>query len=135
MQTKNYCNRCGKKLVRLHCYTCNGRGYARGRILRKRVCQACSGRGIRLRCPDEVKHILSDFDVKGKAKGKSVQRGFQRKDQYISPKYRRIVSTERQVVPPPWHPSYPNPWHPNHPRNPANKPWNPANPHKKPFGF
>jgi len=59
-----YCARCGKQLKNLPCYACDGKGHIREWIFLKYDCEVCNSSGKRLRCADELSHVLEDFRLK-----------------------------------------------------------------------
>jgi hypothetical protein len=132
MAKKQTCDRCGTPLENTECRVCNGKGYYRELLIFKTDCEACSGSGRVLRCPNEYRHILDDLNLSSNYSARSIYKGFQNST-FPKPKSgfnTRLTGTKpgQPQVPPPWHPSYPNPWHPMHPRNPRNQPFNPLNP-------
>jgi len=123
------CSRCGKSLQEFPCDACDGKGYIREWIIMKQECQACDGFGIRMRCPDELAHIIEDFRLSREARRKAIYRGFQRRTAFKVLGQEIGRGVRKQQIPSPWHPSYPNPWHPAHPRHPSKQPWHPSYPH------
>ena len=57
---KGQCTKCGKKLELKVCSSCWGK-CTKGVWFWRRECQACSGKGQILRCPDEFLHFTSSF--------------------------------------------------------------------------
>ena len=122
-----FCTRCGKPLQEVRCLRCSGKGYVRRWVFSKRECPACSGSGVRIRCPDERLHTLDDRKVSGPIR---VRRRLPNAVRLAKPT--RSIDFGKRTMRVPWDLTNPDTSHPAHPRHRSRQwgriPWDPTNP-------